>query len=439
MIKRIRTPKGKYIVYMGRGGRVALLYDLVFVFFIIINIPVYLFKGKFHRGFIRRFGVLPRGVEFNRPIWVHAVSVGETVSARRLIEGLRKACPEKQFVISTVTPTGNTIARSIAKEKDFVTYLPFDISCITNFVIKRIKPCIFIIIETELWPNLINSLHKNLVPVVVLNARISDASFRGYLALRKIIKPILKKVSIFYAQSKSDSTKLSLLGVDSERIEVTGNMKFDQDINCSYDSKIYREYLKLDKEEVLWVAGSTHPKEEEIVLDVYKKLLKPFPYLRLLLAPRHPERSDSISRLVKSKGFLAEKVSALKSKIPKERVVFILDTIGSLIKFYSASDIVFVGGSLVRQGGHNILEPAFLNKPVLFGPYMFNFRDIAHEFLSNQAAIQVLNAEGLVKAIKELLLDSPKADALVNNAQLLIAMNRGTTDKNITLVKRLIL
>ncbi|MFY9402343.1 MAG: 3-deoxy-D-manno-octulosonic acid transferase [Candidatus Omnitrophota bacterium] len=415
-----------------------LLYDLVFILFIIINIPVYLFKGKFHCGFIRRFGVLPKGVEFHSPIWVHAVSVGEAVSARRLIEGLRKIYPEKQFVISTVTPTGNTIARSIAKEKDFVTYLPFDISCITNFVIKRVKPCIFIIIETELWPNLINSLHKNAVPVVVLNARISDASFKGYLALRKIIKPILKKVSIFCAQSKSDSLKLSTLGVVPAKIEVTGNMKFDQDIS-SYDSAIYRAELKLDKGDILLVAGSTHPKEEEVLLDVYKKLLKPFPYLRLLLAPRHPERSDNISKLVRSKGFLVERVSVLKDKTLKERAVFILDTIGNLVKYYSAADIVFVGGSLVKRGGHNILEPAFLNKPVFFGPYIFNFRDIAQEFLNSQAALQVLNAEGLIKAIKGVLTDNSKADVLVNNAQLVIAANRGATDKNISLIKRLIL
>jgi len=387
---------------------------------------------------MRRFGIIPKGVKFNRPIWVHAVSVGEAISVRRLIERLRGIYPEKSFVISTVTPTGNIVARSIARGPDFVTYLPFDISFITDYVVRKIKPCIFIIAETELWPNLLNSLHKNTVPVAVLNARISDSSFKGYSAVRHIIKPVLEEVNIFCAQSKGDSSKLCSLGVNPAKIEVTGNMKFDQNLENIYDPKVYREMLGLKEDEVLLVAGSTHPKEEEALLNVYRSLLASYPRLRLLLAPRHPERSDAISSLVKARGFFPQRISTFRDRGQRENEVFILDTIGDLAKFYSAADIVFIGGSLVRRGGHNILEPAFLNKPVLFGPHMFNFRDMAQEFLSNGAALQIMDKDGLTGAIKELLSDNSKVKALVKNAQLVISSNRGATDKNILLIRKLI-
>lgn len=423
----------------GKKRKMFILYDLTFILFMLAVLPVYLFKGKFHRGFIRRFGVLPKGIRFDRPIWIHAVSVGEVISVRKLIEGLRKVYPEKNFVISTVTPTGNKIARSIAGDFDFVTYLPFDISFITNYVIKKIKPCIFIIAETEIWPNLISTLHQREVPIAVLNARISDASFKGYSTIRYLIKPILDKINIFCAQSQSDSLKLTALGVNPAKIRVTGNMKFDQDMGSAHDPNIYRKLLGLKKDDILFVAGSTHPKEEGALLKVYRSLLVSFPNLRLLLAPRHPERSEKINSLVKSQSLSPKKVSELEQdKCLKDNAVFILDTIGDLAKFYSAADIVFVGGSLIKKGGHNILEPAFLNKPVIFGPFMFNFRDITQEFLKNKAALQVFNLDGLSSGIKELLYNAPKVNTLIKNAQLVIASNRGATDKNILLIRKII-
>ncbi len=415
-----------------------LIYDLVFILFMLVSLPVYLFKRKFHRGFLRRFGVIPKEVRFNSPIWVHAVSVGEAISVRGLIEELRKIYPSKNFVISTVTPTGNKIARSIAGESDFVTYLPFDISFITSRVIKKIKPSIFIIAETELWPNLIESLNRHKISIAVLNARISDASFKGYSAIKYLIKPTLNKINIFCAQSKGDSFKLTALGVMPDRVEVTGNMKFDQNIKLPQDAKGYRGLLGLKEGEALLVAGSTHPAEEETLLGAYHELLISFPHLRLLLAPRHPERSDEVNNLVNHSGFAPQKVSELNFKRPCSNAVFILDTVGNLTKFYSAADIVFVGGSLVRKGGHNILEPAFLNKPVVFGPHMFNFRDIAHEFLSNHAALQVFSREGLISAIKELLCNAFKTNSLVKNAQVVILNNRGATNKNVALIRKLI-
>jgi len=387
---------------------------------------------------MRRFGVLPEGLNLNRPIWIHAVSVGEAIAMRGLIEELRLLYPLKNFVISTVTPTGNKIARTIAKDSDFVTYLPFDLSFITENVIKSINPCVFIIAETEIWPNLINTLYKMQIPVAILNARISDASFKGYALIKHLIRPVLNKVSLFCAQSKDDSARLNLLGASLDKIEVTGNMKFDQVPMLLQDPKSLRSKLSLLKGEALLVAGSTHPKEEEILLQAYRNLLRSHPFLNLLIAPRHPERAAQVSDLIKSFGFNSERVSLLNSGNLYKNTVFILDTVGELISFYAAADIVFVGGSLVKKGGHNILEPAYLNKPIIFGPHMFNFRDIAFEFLKHNAAIQIFSQEDLISGISDILGNNLKAKELVIHAREVISDNQGATKRNIALLRKLI-
>ncbi len=415
-----------------------IIYDLIFFVFALIYLPVYLFKGKFHQEFLRRLGFFPEGLVFNEPIWIHAVSVGEVMAMRELIKELRHNHPQKNFVISTVTPTGNKIARSLAKEGDFVTYLPLDFSFILQRVIKRIKPCIFIIAETEIWPNLITFLFKSCVPIVILNARISDRSFKGYSVIKYLLKPILSKINIFCAQSENDSFKLKALGVNPERIVVTGNMKFDQIPVRAHDASIYKKRIGLAAEERLLVAGLTHPGGGEIFFKAYRLLLNYFPDLRILLVPRHPERGDEVKNLARNLGFKAEKVSLFNPKAQFSNEVFILDTVGELVSFYSAADIVFVGGSLVKKGGQNILEPASVGKPVIFGPHMFNFRDIAQAFLENKAAVEVFNQEGVVVAVSSLLNNNLKVERLVKNASEVISSNQGATKRNIGLISKFI-
>jgi len=415
-----------------------ILYDLIFLGFALIYLPVYLFKGKFHRGFLARLGLLPRGLTLKEPIWIHAVSVGEAMAMRGLVEELRRAYPLKKFVISTVTPTGNKIARSFAKESDFVTYLPLDFSFILRRVIKKINPCIFIIAETEIWPNLITALYKSGIPIAILNARISDASFKGYLAIKYLLKPILNKINIFCAQSENDSSRLNRLGVSLDKIKVTGNMKFDQVLAQGLDAAAHKKRIGLNEKDRLLVAGSTHPGEEEILLNTYRGLLKKFPDLYLLLAPRHPERADEVESLVKNLGFKPQRIGSLSSEIPSLETVFILDTVGELISFYAVADVVFVGGSLVKKGGQNILEPASAGKPVIFGPYMFNFRDIAQIFLNNQAALKVYNQDDLAASVSELLNNNQKAAQLVKNAREVIINNQGATKRNVSLIRKFI-
>ncbi|MBM3246669.1 MAG: 3-deoxy-D-manno-octulosonic acid transferase [Candidatus Omnitrophica bacterium] len=428
-----------------------ILYDLVFLIVAIVHLPVYLLRGKFHKGFLLRLGILPRDLKLAGPIWIHAVSLGEALMMRNLVAELRKGYPQKKFVLSTVTATGNKIANSIAQEGDLVTYLPLDFSFIVRAVINKIKPSLFIIAETEIWPNLISCLRRKNIPIAVVNGRISDNSFKGYCLIKFILSPILNKVSLFCAQTQRDAQRLVLLGVSSDKIKITGNMKFDcqgraDNVNNTLELK---QKLGLGSQEKLLVAASTHPGEEKIVLNIYQGLIRDFPGLRLLIAPRHPERTRKIEEIVNKFGFQAQRLSQLSGEpvsqlsrhtgTPAHRhTVFILDTIGQLIDYYALADIVFVGGSLVKKGGHNILEPAALGKPVLFGPQMSNFRDIAEMFLKNQAGILARNTQELKSKIRELLDNPGFAAQFSQRAQALILDNQGATQRNLELIKELL-
>ena len=457
-----------------------ILYDLIFIIFALSYLPVYLLRRKFHSGFLMRLGIFPEKLrkEFSgkRPIWLHAVSVGETLASRSLLECLHREYPQIQILISTVTPTGNRIARSLAGEKDAVIYLPLDISFIVNYVLSFIKPSLFIIAETEIWPNLIRSLRKRNVPIIVVNARISDSSYKGYRLIKFSLRHILRKINLFCVQTETDYLRLLSLGVEKEKIKLTGNMKFDTSTpslnfarddperaervegplsvngstsltidNADYTDK-YRLTLELKQNERLLVAGSTHPGEEEIILAVYRDLFTEFPELRLLIAPRHPERAKDIEMLILKSGFNPVLVSRLSSLPPNQlnlhtytpthlRTIFILDTIGQLISFYAIADIVFVGGSLIKKGGHNILEPAVFAKPIIFGPWTFNFRDITSLFLKRKASLLVRNQGELRAGIKNLLLNPAMAQEMGRRAKELIQQNQGATKRNLEYIK----
>jgi 3-deoxy-D-manno-octulosonic-acid transferase len=420
-----------------------IIYDLIYLLLMVIYLPRYLLRRKFQRGFLSRLGFLPRDLKLKNPIWVHAVSVGEVMAVEGLLEELRVIYPDTQFVISTVTSTGNKLAKNIAKVNDFVTYLPLDFSFIVKRVLNRIRPGIFIIAETEIWPNLISILYKKKIPVVIVNGRISDKSFKGYLWIKFLLGPILNKINLFCVQTKRDQERLNSLGVIPDKIEVTGNMKFDVKdyADLKKDYLDYRRKLNLTIADKLWVAGSTHPQEEEIILRAYKKLLSEFATLRLMLAPRHPERVFEIEDLIKKFGFSPFRITLLNSRTQEFvnlRTVFILDTIGQLLSFYNIAEIVFVGGSLIKRGGHNILEPAILGKPIVFGPYMFNFQEIMDLFLKNNAAILVHNEAELIQKIQELLRNPQNKERLGGIAKQLVLKNQGATQKNARLIKGLV-
>jgi len=415
-----------------------ILYDLAFLIVIMIHLPLYLLRKKFRHGLPARIGVLPKGLDLKKPIWIHAVSVGEAMMVKGLVLRLKEMFPGRRFVISTVTATGNKIVRSFASGNDFVTYLPFDFSFIVRSVIDRIDPSLFIIAETELWPNLIRTLRKRNIPVVVVNGRISDGSFRGYSAIKFLLRPILAKVNLFCVQGQTDSMRLTSLGVPPGNIKVTGNMKFDSAVFKIDAGQLIRcrGNLSLEAADKLWVCGSTRSGEEEMILAAYRALLADSPGLKLMLAPRHPDRAKEIEKLVCKHSFTPLRTTNDERRTTNDerrnpRSVFILDTIGELINYYAIADIVFVGGSLVKTGGHNFLEPAMLEKPILSGPHMFNFRDMAALFLENQAMVMVTDRESLAQEMKRLLNDPALALALGSRARALILKNQGAVERNI--------
>jgi 3-deoxy-D-manno-octulosonic-acid transferase len=362
--------------------------------------------------------------------------VGEAIVIKGLAEELRMAFPDKRLVISTITATGNRIAQGIAKKRDFVTYLPLDFSFIIRNFVDKINPSMFIVAETEIWPNLISHLYRRNIPIVVVNGRISDRSYKGYTVINFLVQSVFNKINLFCVQTQTDGKRLVNLGVAEEKIQITGNMKFDLKDYASLkrDYADYRLKLGLNHEDKLLVAGSTHAGEEESLLDTYKNLLKDYPNLRLLIAPRHPERTTEIEKIVIKYGFASMRISQLGGSTGQRvngSTVFILDTVGELMNYYAIGEIVFVGGSLIKKGGHNILEPASLEKPILFGPYMFNFRDIADLFLENKAGILVYNRADLEKNIRDLLDNAHKRMELGRKARDLIWQNQGATRRNL--------
>lgn len=416
-----------------------MFYSIAFFIFSLIYLPTLVFKGKFHADLGQRFAKFDKMTERallsgNGRIWIQAVSVGEVALCRSLIPALKEKFPDRDIVISTITKAGNDLAKRIFVRDAIVIYFPLDFRFIVRKTINIVKPALYIMIETEIWPNLLRELSAAGVPAALINGRISDRSIGKYRIVKPFLKKILGYINIFCMQDKIDAERILELGAPAEKIKITGNMKFD--ISMPTDIKntdAIRSSIGLKAGEDLLVAGSTHEGEEEILLEVFSRISPDFPKLRLLIAPRHINRSAEIEKLIKSKGFECIKFSSLNAvrPTPDAQQIILLDTIGHLNEMYSISTIVFIGGSLVKYGGHNPIEPAYFGKAILFGPHMFNFKYIMGVFLKNEAAIQVPDKEGLEKECRRVLKDAGARDALGKNAKNAIAGNGGASDRNI--------
>ncbi len=415
-----------------------IIYDLVFMVFGLLYLPLLLFKGKAHKGFLQRFGFFTPGLEeklkAKNNLWVHAVSVGEVQAVSPLLDYLRKIFPLERIIISTVTPAGNQLAHSLLKKDELAFYFPLDFSFVVNKFVKIIKPRIFITTETEIWPNLILSLRKNNVPVVLVNGRISQASFKGYKIARVFIRSILQSIKLFCMQTPLDAERIRVLGAAGKSVAVTGNMKFDA---LSSNIRYKLSDLSLRENDLLLIAGSTHYGEEEIIIRVYKNLLAEFNNLKLLIAPRHIERCGYVESLLDKEGLRYIRFSAVQAKYETSDAI-VLDTIGSLSSLYALADVVFIGGSLIKKGGHNVIEPAIFGKAIIFGPFMFNFRDISQMFLERGAAIRIDNKEELEKTIRKLLLDKDLREKIGREAKSIVEENKGATAKTANLISDLV-
>lgn len=409
------------------------LYNLI----LILVSPFYIIRVLWkNKGCKERFGISIPENENKKVIWIHAVSVGEVIASKPLISLINKQLPDYEIVLSTVTKTGREIAEKMQKQLSHIFYFPFDFPFVVKKVLRKINPSLIVLAETELWPNLLKYAELFNIPVILNNGKISPSSFLKYKKIHPLFTQILGKVSIFCMQTEEDKDKLIQLGVNPEKIIVTGNTKFDL-FDSDLDKERPLENWNTTGFSPIIVAGSTHPGEEKILLELLKKIDKKFPNTLLVLVPRHPERLTEIENLIKEKGYSFVKRSETNSYLLKEKIILV-DTIGELSKIYSVADVVFVGGSLVPIGGHNLLEPAFLSKPIITGQYTFKQNEMTELLKKGDGIIQVENEQQLQEKLLELLSSPEKRKKLGENARNVVLSNPGATKRNFEVIAKIL-
>lgn len=426
-----------------------LLYDLLLLIAALFLAPYYVVRGwrygKTRRGIRERLGFYP--VERLAPlrgrqvIWIHAVSVGETRAAIPMVKALRDAYPDAALLLSNVTETGHAVARKIP-ELDQCIFFPFDLSWVVRKVLKEIRPQLFIVVETEIWPNFVKYAHRLNIPIAMINGRFSDRSFPRYRNVQPLLQGVLEKVDLYCMQTELDGWRARELGAPDERVKVTGNVKFDlrDEIPTPDIIASRKQQLHLPEGELILVAGSTHAGEEKNLIEIFQNLRESFAGLRLILVPRHPERCQEVAEL------LAEQqlTPVLRSRLADQgslaaENVLIGDTLGEMLLFYSVADIIFVGGSLVPIGGHNILEALQVNRPVVFGPHMQNFKQISQLVLDAGGGRCVSDTAELSLALQELLSDASLRRSMARSGHGLLEKNSGATSQNLAYLQTLLM
>jgi 3-deoxy-D-manno-octulosonic-acid transferase len=416
-----------------------LLYNFALVALFLAALPfaplVLLCGARYREGLAQRFGFYPnaarQALASTRPLWIHAASVGEVRSAEPLVRELKARAPERKLLLSTFTATGNRIARQIPAV-DAAIYLPLDLSWTVRRALRAFDPAMLVIIETEIWPNLLRGAFRRGVPIVLLSGRLSEKSLARYAMLRGFFRRVLAFFTAFGMQSAGDAARITALGAAEKKVSVVGSLKF-----AAYSDDGWRK-IAACKNPVrpLLVAGSSHRGEEEILLQAFGLTRARFPELSLVLAPRHPERFAEVEKLLAASPFGFRRRSGLAVDQYFNHDVLLLDSVGELPKFFAAGDIAFVGGSLVDSGGHNVLEPARFQKPILFGPHMSNFKSIAEDLKRKGAAIEVRDAEELARALMDLLADAPERRRMGERAAQVAGANGDALARNFDLAQR---
>lgn len=416
-----------------------LIYNLL-ILILLVPYTVYwlgraLFDSSYRHNLGQRFG-------FSYPkldgcIWIHAVSVGEVVAAAPLIRALGSQYPGRRRLVSTVTPTGATRLAAIFGEEVEHSYLPFEFPIAVNRFFKSVKPQIALIVETEIWPNLYRACGIRNIPLVLASARISPRSVKSYRKLLPLFRETLSYGIVIAAQGEPDAERFLSLGASSDRTRVTGNIKFDIELPADLVERGAALRRDVFGDRPVWIAASTHDKEEVLLLAAHRKLLQSHPDLLLVLVPRHPARFPNVRALLKKSEFqfvarTEERACAVTAN------VFLGDTMGEVLLFYAACDIAFVGGSLVPVGGHNLLEPAALGLPILTGPHVFNAQEIADRFVNRDACRMVVDADQLAGVVAELLADPAAAAKMGSNAREILEQNRGALSRLLRLIEPLL-
>jgi len=417
------------------------LYNLALIVASPAILMILLAKKRCRRGMPQRLGFYPHESSRQPVIWVHAVSLGEVTAAVPLVRTLHTRHPDYRLIVTTVTETGREAVEQRLAGVAEHRYVPLDFPCVVSRVVQRLQPALFICVETELWPNLLRRLSLHGVPIVLVNGRLSSRSYRGYRFIRPLMKQMLACVTSCLMQSPRDAERITNLGAPADRVVCTGNIKFDQPVPHieQTGANALRNVLLTDNED-LFVAGSTHPGEEEQLLDCYQSLVQQFPNLVLLLAPRHIERAAQVEAAVTARGFAAVRRSLLATggARPKGPRVLILDTRGELATVYRYAVAAFVGGTFVPIGGHNLLEPAIWCKPVFFGPYTDHCAEIADLLLRAGGGRRATDGIDLAAHVAAALQDRSALERIGHAAQQVVLDNRGALDRTMDVVSRLL-
>jgi 3-deoxy-D-manno-octulosonic-acid transferase len=425
------------------------LYSLLSLVTFVVVSPYFVYQAIRYKKYIgslrQRLGFLP--ITFNidgeESIWIHAVSVGEALTARALAADLKSRYPRLRLFVSTTTIAGQQIARRTLPEADAIFYFPFDWTFIVKRTLSLVRPRLFIMMETEIWPNLLRQCRKRGIKTVVVNGRISSRSYPRYRLVRPFFRRVLADVDRFCMQSDESARRLVDLGADPARVNVTGSLKFDSlelpqaPAHGKPRERVLR-FFRLSRNRTVVVAGSTTKGEEASVLHAFGRIKATMPSALLVMAPRAPERFGEVDRLSRDAGFSTIRRSALAIDAEPRADVVVLDSIGELAQLYQIATVVFVGGSLVDHGGHNILEPAIYGKPIVFGPHMQNFKEIADAFLASRAAVQVQSERDLDETLLTLVSDPARRAGLGAAARALVEANRGAKSKTFEVISFLL-
>ena len=395
-----------------------------------IKAPAY--RWRWHERFALYKQKFPQGV-----IWFHAVSVGEAEALFPLVRQIQKHHPTAKLLITTTTPTGSARVKAVMQETVTHVYLPYDVPDAVNRFMHCFKPKLAVIMETEIWPNLFIYCGKNHIPLYIINARLSEKSSRGYQKIPALVQPALAGVMLIATQTQEDANRFIAIGADSEKVKTLGNIKFDVEIPQSIITQGLQIKAELFGGRFVWLIASTHKDEEAIFLDIYKEIKQKIPELLLVIVPRHPERFADVKKLCEQLQ-LSVVMRTAGSNVSTETDVYLVDTMGELKMLYAASDVAFVGGSMVPRGGHNILEAAAVGVPVIFGPYMHNFKEIARGVLGQDAAIQCQNKAELVTAILALYEQPAYREALAEKGKAFVQQNQGAIARICEILDRVI-
>ena len=370
-------------------------------------------------------------------IVVHAVSVGEVNAASALVQELRRRYPDEPLYLTTLTPTGSARIRELFGDAVFHVYAPLDLPGSVRRFLDRVKPRLLIIMETEIWPNLYHQAAAAEVPILIANARISQRSINGYRRLKRLTGAALGSASRIAAQSRQDADRLIELGAAAEKVLVTGNMKFDVRVPPSLAEQGEAMRVAWGAQRLILVAGSTHEDDEKPLLQAFKRLLPMFPEALLILVPRHPERFARAAQLARQAG-LRVSLRSEGMNCPAGTQCFVVDAMGELLQFYAAGDVAFVGGSLDTRGGHNVLEPAALSKPLLVGPHTANVADITRQLLEAKAAIRVADAAALEDAARKLFKNAELRDRMGRAGFRLVQNGQGAVGRTLEIIQALL-